>query len=1100
MWSLARRRSLPIPALRPGRGAARTRLVGATALAAFLAVLVAGPALGHSTLIATDPPDGSTLDTAPTTIRFEFSEVVSVALADFRLTDDRGHDWPALAVRRDPRSRAALVVDLPPLPRSGAFHIAWRVVDDSDLHVTSGSLVFGVGVAVAPSSPSALDPISPLEAVLRWVDTIAVAVAVGTLALIALALPASPGLRREAAHPDADLLYPRRRPPRRRMLLGLSATAALCAFATGVVAMVLQGTAAAGAGAGWDRILTTRFGEGWVVREAGLLALWGLAMVAAQRELERPAEDCGGTGRPDRRHAATFAVIVTVIALATAAAGHATIGAPAEEPIRVVAMAVHLVAVWAWLGGLIVLAAVVVPGLAHGSETRTEALASMRGFWRVAVPSLAAIAITGIYLSGQLVATVDAGVITLYGRALSLKLVLATIAMSLGLMNAVRLHRRGGPSRDGAGATRWPRPPVRSVRAEAVAALGVALVAALMASSPPARGPGLDPISSEAARPDQVMQAGDLLVIASIRPNRPGPAFIDLGVHDTRRPSPGTISGVQVTATTPDGTAVRRAATRVDRTTYQVSDWSVSMSGTWQLSVTISRNGLPDVVSSTPWVVPPAGPTGPVLVSNQPLAPILTPVAAVGGAAVVVLAVGLVMSQAMRRRARRVPAYSGTSLASTRVVNRRRSVGPLAGLALSIFLAAGVLPTVAVGPRGGHVATADVIDPALAAILDSVAPNDQIPVIVTLADQLDPRTLASAHGGPPDPSVAARLRSHADASQGALRALLGAAAARGEAGRVVPLWITNAISVDARAALIRVLAARPEVESIVADRLVSGPGTTPTAQVEANVALVGAPSLWSIGYDGAGVTVASLDTGVDPASPDLATRYRGGAGAWYDPYGQHGTPTDLSGHGTMTMGVMVGGSASGSSIGVAPGARWIASRIFNDSGVATTTGIHLAHQWALDPDGNALTADAPSVVNESWTLGSVGCDLHVRTGPPGPGGGRDRPRLRRGQLRTDGRVISEPREQPGCLRRRRRRRDRRCRLQLSRADRLWPGHERPLSDHRRARGRDPDHGQVRLVHRDLRDVDRGAVRRRSRRAAPPGRPPGDLGRAACSAA
>jgi hypothetical protein len=68
------------------------------------------------------------------------------------------------------------------------------------------------------------------------------------------------------------------------------------------------------------------------------------------------------------------------------------------------------------------------------------------------------------------------------------------------------------------------------------------------------------------------------------------------------------------------------------------------------------------------------------------------------------------------------------------------------------------------------------------------------------------------------------------------------------------------------------------------------------------------------------------------------------------------------------MGIMVGGAAGGTAIGVAPDARWIAARLYNDAGVARYSDIHLAFQWLLDPDGDLATLDAPDVVNASWGL------------------------------------------------------------------------------------------------------------------------------------
>ncbi|HEX6673883.1 MAG TPA: S8 family serine peptidase [Actinomycetes bacterium] len=103
---------------------------------------------------------------------------------------------------------------------------------------------------------------------------------------------------------------------------------------------------------------------------------------------------------------------------------------------------------------------------------------------------------------------------------------------------------------------------------------------------------------------------------------------------------------------------------------------------------------------------------------------------------------------------------------------------------------------------------------------------------------------------------------------------------------------------------------------------------------------------------------------------------RGGTNSWYDPNGEHPTtPTDRNGHGTWTMGAMVGGDAGGTAIGVAPDARWIAVKIFNDRGTTTSTMIHRGFQWLLDPDGNPATADAPNVVNDSWTMSVGGCNL-----------------------------------------------------------------------------------------------------------------------------
>ncbi|MEO8328864.1 MAG: S8 family serine peptidase, partial [Candidatus Nanopelagicales bacterium] len=221
------------------------------------------------------------------------------------------------------------------------------------------------------------------------------------------------------------------------------------------------------------------------------------------------------------------------------------------------------------------------------------------------------------------------------------------------------------------------------------------------------------------------------------------------------------------------------------------------------------------------------------------------------------------------------------------------------------------------------------------------------------------------------------LKATARQSQGKIRDLLRRWEAAGSVSEVTPLWVTNALSVTATSTVIRKLATRSDVLSITPDALT----LTPAANaVEPNISVVGADAVWEQGARGGGVVVASLDSGVDVSHPDLAARWRGGSNSWFDPYNEHPTtPTDLTGHGTGTVGVMVGGSAGGTAIGVAPDAEWIAAKIFNDTGATTVTAVHEAFQWVLDPDDDPTTDDAPDVVNGSWSLGSgPGCDLSLQ--------------------------------------------------------------------------------------------------------------------------
>lgn len=249
----------------------------------------------------------------------------------------------------------------------------------------------------------------------------------------------------------------------------------------------------------------------------------------------------------------------------------------------------------------------------------------------------------------------------------------------------------------------------------------------------------------------------------------------------------------------------------------------------------------------------------------------------------------------------------------------------------------------------------------------ATAPEDhELPVIVVLAP---PRTVAVS---------AAAVELGREGRRGLVRDLkrraqesrdtLDAALAGQDISNSTTLWAINAVAMRARPSVVRRLATLPEVSAIRLDAALRIPEETvgSVSSPEWNLSAVRAPALWASGHTGAGAVVASLDSGFDIRHPELAGRWRGGAADWFDPHGEHATPFDRDGHGTQTIGLIVGGSNGGPATGVAPGATFIAAKIFNDSGTTTLSAIHRGFQWVLDPDGDPGTDDAADVVNGSW--------------------------------------------------------------------------------------------------------------------------------------
>ncbi len=255
--------------------------------------------------------------------------------------------------------------------------------------------------------------------------------------------------------------------------------------------------------------------------------------------------------------------------------------------------------------------------------------------------------------------------------------------------------------------------------------------------------------------------------------------------------------------------------------------------------------------------------------------------------------------------------------------------------------------------------------------------------IVLMREQAEPGGLAVQATDPLSrrTAIVDRLQNLADRSQSRVRALLEQARQEHKVVTYRPLWIVNALVVEAQQEVFWQLAEQPEVALLREDRAwrlddpgLTAPVTDPDAiaagDVQWNVARIQADRVWeALRITGQGVVVANMDSGVDWQHPELMARYRGYAGKpvvvhqgnWHCATDEgYEYPGDGLGHGTHTMGVMVGQNG----IGVAPGAEWIAVKVFDNQGWTYESWIHDGFQWILAPGGDP--ALAPDVVNNSW--------------------------------------------------------------------------------------------------------------------------------------
>lgn len=107
-----------------------------------------------------------------------------------------------------------------------------------------------------------------------------------------------------------------------------------------------------------------------------------------------------------------------------------------------------------------------------------------------------------------------------------------------------------------------------------------------------------------------------------------------------------------------------------------------------------------------------------------------------------------------------------------------------------------------------------------------------------------------------------------------------------------------------------------------------------------NIRMVKAPGAWARGYDGWGVKVAVLDTGIDYNHPDLYVF--GGVD-----FSGSGSYKDYNGHGTHCAGIIAAREYRGKIVGVAPRAQLYAVKVLNNNGSGYTSDIIAGMEWCV---------------------------------------------------------------------------------------------------------------------------------------------------------
>ena len=404
----------------------------AVAVVPVLVVLgAAGPASAHAYLESSQPGTSAVLTSPPRQVVLHFDEPVEIDFGSIRVLGPSGGRVDEGGTHHLPGDDSSVAIALPAGLAKGTYVVAWRVIS-ADSHPVHGAFVFSVGTAngvpKAASLANALAKESGSPAVgvvfgiVRFVAFVALVLVVGVAAVVLVVWPMGAATRRV------------------RALLWWSWGALVVATVLGIA---VQGVYAADLPLGdiarpslFDEVLHTRFGEVELLRLV-LCAAFVPALVVLTRRARRrgePGQFVAASARPPVPWMVFGAVVALGLLATPGLAGHAS--STGSVPVGVALDVGHLVGVAVWLGGLAVLAGLLIPG-GVAADRPDEVGRVARRFSNYAFGAVVLIVATGVVQSIRQVGSFYALFHTTYGRTLVVK-----VAVAIAMVGAASFSRR----------------------------------------------------------------------------------------------------------------------------------------------------------------------------------------------------------------------------------------------------------------------------------------------------------------------------------------------------------------------------------------------------------------------------------------------------------------------------------------------------------------------------------------------------------------------------------------------------------------------------------------------------------------------------------
>jgi copper transport protein len=562
---------------------------------ALIAVLVfAAPAGAHAQLESTQPDQSSVLTTSPRQVVLHFGEPVEIDFGSIRVIGPKGNRVDEGGTHHPPGDSHSVAISLPPHLPDGTYIVAWRVIS-ADSHPVHGAFIFSIGTDTGAGRANALatslanakgDAVVGVTFwLIRFAAFTSLVLLVGVATVIAVIWPSGGQTGRIG-----------------RLLWTSWAVLLFCSVAgvavQGVYASslpltdVLRPTL-------FNEVLHTRFGAVESLRVVLLFAL--VPVVLAIR------------GRAAARRATRLVWIVVGSAagvgllLTPGLAGHASTG---SDPALGIALdLLHLAAVSVWVGGLAVLAALLLPGLPDGSRPPDIRSVALK-FSAYAFAAVIVVVATGVIQSIREVGSFYALFNTTYGITLSIKVGIVIVLIAAGAVSrrlvlggwiGPRVARRIRSSRPGIGAhasavdsgrpgaagTNHLRGVRRSVCAEIVIALVVLGVTALLVNAAPAKQAANQPFS-------QSFNVLGVQINAIVAPAKTGPGnqvhFYVLGRQGQSVAIPELDAAISLPSEGIGPLAIPLVVASPGH--FRANDFDIPLAGDWQLKVTVRTSPI----------------------------------------------------------------------------------------------------------------------------------------------------------------------------------------------------------------------------------------------------------------------------------------------------------------------------------------------------------------------------------------------------------------------------------------------------------------------------------------------------------------------------